>query len=53
MWRPVKKCYVCGSLNVYLDEAREMGICNSCGTSWGGANFWEEPLPTDSNREVR
>ena len=53
MWRPVKECYVCGSQNVELDESNEFGKCLNCGHNWSGANFWEEPLPTDSNREVR
>jgi len=46
-FEPVTICPVCGSSNVNIgsgnqdDPDGESSNCNSCGGSWGGANYWK------------
>jgi len=37
----VEKCISCGSENISRDYEKENYVCNDCGSSAGGANFWQ------------
>jgi len=34
-------CFSCGSDNISKDYETESIVCNDCGSSQGGANFWQ------------
>ncbi len=40
-WRPISRCPECGSCELDLDHDLEFYECRRCGSSGGGAAFWE------------
>jgi hypothetical protein len=40
-WKPISECPFCGSYELELDQELEFYRCRCCGSSGGGALFWE------------
>jgi len=40
-WESITNCRSCGSSNIDKDMDMESWTCNDCGSSGGGADYWQ------------